>query len=158
MAHQDMTLTCMSRTIEALRAEIEALRHDSRHDPLTGLGNRRLLEERSSARGGRFVAIDLDGFKRAQDAHPDGHAYGDIVLRDFAAFLLRMTSFSDDRVACRVGGDEFTVCCSNLFSARVVARRIAGWRYDDVTASTGIGENREEADLALYAAKKEKLL
>jgi diguanylate cyclase (GGDEF)-like protein len=149
-----LTVTSLCRTVDALRSEIEALRHEARYDALTGLGNRRLLEERTKARdGGQFISIDLNGFKRAQDSHPDGHDHGDAILRDFARHLLSVAG-EDDRVACRVGGDEFTVYCPTYRAALVCARAIERWSFGAVTASTGIGSTRATADQRMYEAKK----
>jgi GGDEF domain-containing protein len=151
-ANLSLTVTTLCRTVEALRAEIEALRFEAKHDALTGLGNRRLLEERTNARGGQFVAIDLNGFKAAQDADPRGHEFGDEILRDFARFLLRIEG-KGNRVACRIGGDEFTVWCPDYRAALVCARWISRWSYGGVTASTGIGSTRATADQRMYEAK-----
>jgi len=140
-------------TIEALRAEIAALRRDVYLDPLTELGNRRLLEERTSGRGGYFVAIDLNDFKRVNDLL--GHAYGDDVLRNFARHLLVHAGVGD-RVACRVGGDEFTVWCPSRESAEVMLRKVWAWSCAGVTASAGIGATKELADARARENKRNK--
>ena len=84
------------------------------HDPLTGLPNRRLLEDRiattlqHASRNHHKAAImylDLDGFKTINDTY--GHAYGDEVLKTVAQRLLA-NSRKEDTVA-RLGGDEFMV-------------------------------------------------
>ncbi len=84
------------------------------HDPLTGLPNRRLLEDRiettlqHALRNGRKAAVmylDLDGFKSINDTH--GHAYGDEILKLVAQRLVG-SSRKEDTVA-RVGGDEFVI-------------------------------------------------
>jgi diguanylate cyclase (GGDEF)-like protein len=149
----NLTVTSLSRQVSALKQEIESLCHAAGHDPLTGLGNRRLLEERSHGRGGFFVAIDLNGFKRAQDAHPLGHAFGDLILREFAHFLLR-NGWGGDRVACRVGGDEFVVWSPRLASAIRMRNIIHRWRAGAVTASAGVGATLAEADAAMYQSKE----
>jgi diguanylate cyclase (GGDEF)-like protein len=84
----------------------------SREDPLTGLVNRRVFEQRLEhsldGRGCRqfgLMLCDLDSFKSVNDDH--GHPVGDQVLREAAA-ALRATVRSNDVVA-RVGGDEFAV-------------------------------------------------
>ena len=89
------------------RMEFNAL-----HDPLTGLPNRRFLDqilEDQNARGGQDFAsifhIDLDRFKEINDTL--GHAAGDDVLRH-AAQVLRTNTREGDFVG-RIGGDEFVI-------------------------------------------------
>lgn len=100
------------------RAESE-LTHRATHDPLTGLPNRMLLEDRlqqACARlsaGGEAVSllfIDLDGFKAVNDTY--GHTIGDQVLVEVAR-RLRQVVRSVDTVA-RLGGDEFIAFCEAL--------------------------------------------
>lgn len=90
----------------------ETLRDQSIHDALTGLFNRRFLEEAlareisvAQRRGSAFslIMIDLDHFKRINDTF--GHDAGDSLLRDFGAFLLSHIREYD--IACRYGGEEF---------------------------------------------------
>lgn len=89
------------------------------HDPLTGLPNRRLLEDRiettvqHALRNGRKAAVmylDLDGFKPINDTH--GHAYGDEILKLVAQRLVG-SSRKEDTVA-RVGGDEFVIVLGDV--------------------------------------------
>lgn len=91
------------------------------HDPLTGLPNRRLLEDRiattlqHAARQQRKAAVmylDLDGFKGINDTH--GHAYGDEILKQVAQRLVG-SSRKDDTVA-RIGGDEFVIVLGDVGS------------------------------------------
>ena len=88
-------------------------------DPLTRLPNRRMLDDRlsqaiaASKRSGRYAAVmalDLDNFKRINDAH--GHAVGDLLLIEVAR---RITSCvrEVDTVA-RIGGDEFVAMLCEL--------------------------------------------
>ncbi len=90
----------------------DAARHDSLHDPLTGLPNRALFIDRlehglaQSARHGWKLAVmflDLDNFKVINDTY--GHDAGDFVLQTMAARLMENTR-SDDSIS-RHGGDEF---------------------------------------------------
>ncbi|GAB3268050.1 sensor domain-containing diguanylate cyclase [Chitinimonas naiadis] len=92
----------------------EALFNEATHDPLTNLYNRRYLDgamddaEKRARRGNRSVGLmmlDLDHFKSVNDTY--GHEVGDQVLREFAAQL--RTSLRSGDVACRYGGEEFTV-------------------------------------------------
>lgn len=153
--NEPLTVTSLTRNLSALQVEIEALRHDATHDKLTGLGNRRFLEQRSSGRGGFFVAIDLNGFKKAQDSHPRKHEHGDIVLRSFARLLARSAS-GDDRVACRTGGDEFVIWCRTYRAALRMRNIIHRWECSSVTASAGIGSTMELADRRCYESKVER--
>ncbi len=92
----------------------EALRMQSVRDALTGLYNRRYLEEvldRETRRAGRagqsmgILMLDLDHFKHFNDTY--GHDAGDAVLRETAAFLLKNVRAED--FVCRYGGEEFVV-------------------------------------------------
>ena len=97
---------------EQLEFERRALAHQALHDPLTGLPNRLLLEDRldqavlgATRSETRFalLSIDLDRFKSVNDVH--GHRFGDGVLRRVARRLHDAARRSD--TVARVGGDEF---------------------------------------------------
>jgi diguanylate cyclase (GGDEF)-like protein len=146
----------------------------SRLDPLTGLGNRRALDEalqRELARHIRYqrtlalVIVDLDGFKIVNDTH--GHAAGDRVL---ATVGRRLGEIRGTDAAFRLGGDEFAVLLpeTRADAAELVARRISRQIRDDtfpheVSATWGIAEatgpDPEEllaaADRELYARKRD---
>ena len=92
----------------------EVLRHQSIRDPLTGLYNRRYLEEslaREIARCQRrklplvVLMLDLDHFKAFNDQH--GHPGGDTMLASFGRLL--QANCRPEDIACRFGGEEFTV-------------------------------------------------
>ncbi|GGL93513.1 GGDEF domain-containing protein [Deinococcus aerolatus] len=113
-------------------AEIEhlqhALREQSIRDPLTGLYNRRYLQEALlSAQDSPFsvVLFDLDHFKAVNDLA--GHAGGDAVLRQVAACL--QASRQPGETICRYGGEEFIVVLPGLDSAAAV-RRAEQWRTE----------------------------
>ncbi|MEE2779789.1 MAG: GGDEF domain-containing protein [Myxococcota bacterium] len=102
----------------ALRAEVAVLRKYRSlafRDPLTGLGNRRYLEQRLHEeidRAGRrddcgfsIVVVDVDDFKQINDIH--GHAQGDRSLCWVARFL--EDNVREHDICCRTGGDEFAV-------------------------------------------------
>jgi len=110
----------------------ELLRQQSILDLLTGLYNRRFLEEaakrellravREQAQddydGLALLMIDIDHFKRCNDTY--GHEVGDFVMREVAQVLQRATRGSD--VASRYGGDEFTVVLVNVPCAQALER------------------------------------
>ena len=158
-----------------------ALRQHSIRDPLTGLFNRRYLEETlvtETERSKRDVApfsiimLDLDQFNRFNDKH--GHEAGDAVLQTVGKYLLRHVRGGD--IACRYSGEEFTMVlpgagsqeafqraeqlCEGIRTLRVEFR---GQVLGPLTLSAGVatypdqGETGEHvqqaADLALYAAK-----
>ncbi len=97
-----------------LERETEAMRHFAQRDPLTGLANRRALDERLAyeiARHTRHdeqfavLALDLNGFKGVNDRF--GHDAGDEVLREVAGAMVEAVRAQDTVV--RLGGDEFCV-------------------------------------------------
>ncbi len=114
------------------RKALEAqLVHRSLHDPLTGLPNRLLFQDRlwhALERGRRestptcVLITDLDGFKAINDEL--GHPMGDLVLVTFAERLRSVLRASD--TAARLGGDEFSIVCENTdpSDAEVLAERL----------------------------------
>ncbi len=177
----NMELLAVGRNIAQQLATEESLRHLATHDALTGLPNRSLLSDRLSmamaqarrtGKGFSVLALDLDGFKKINDAL--GHPIGDILLRE-AGMRLRGTLRDTDTLA-RVGGDEFiAVLPSALTEAeiQIVARRmIAAIQLPFeiqghalyVSTSIGVatypdhGDNEVKllahADTALYRAKE----
>ena len=114
----------------AVALNLEAALHDSRHDHLTGLLNRRSFDELlagSCARSTRYrwpvglILIDLDRFKTVNDRL--GHPTGDEVLRAVGDELRLHLRAGD--AAARLGGDEFAVLLPNLVrrhSVELVAR------------------------------------
>lgn len=108
----EMELLAVGRDISGQQATEERLRHMATHDSLTGLPNRSLLSDRirmaiahsrRTGSGFALLALDLDGFKKVNDAL--GHPIGDALLR-VAAMRLADTLRDVDTLA-RVGGDEF---------------------------------------------------
>lgn len=107
-------LARLRRKEDALRESEARMAHLAQHDPLTGLANRALLEERldqalsrAQAEGGQvhLLYIDLDRFKPINDTL--GHDVGDEVLRQAAQRLAAQLRATD--MAARVGGDEFVI-------------------------------------------------
>ncbi|AMR68270.1 diguanylate cyclase domain-containing protein [Aquipseudomonas alcaligenes] len=113
--------------LEELSRSRNALEHLARHDPLTGLPNRRVFFERlehalaaarRSAKPLAVLFVDLDHFKQLNDSL--GHSVGDRVLQAVAN-LLRSATRESDTVA-RLGGDEFVILIEQLDDpGRVVA-------------------------------------
>ncbi len=152
-----MDKTQMLDRIEVLEAERDHYKQLAETDQLTQLPNRRALERRTHARNGWFVMADLNGFKAAQDYHPDGHAYGDRLLQEFAEFLdSSCRAGCEDRVSCRIGGDEFVVWCPTERGAQRIQGKIAFWRSRDgaVGAAAGLGKDLDSADAAMFLSKK----
>lgn len=173
---------CMSeldRTLlQRALADKERAEDAAKHDSLTGLGNRRKLEEAFSVEldrilrhGGSLCALmaDIDHFKQINDVH--GHDVGDEIITGFAE-LMRLHMRPTD-IVIRLGGDEFLVLMphTHMHEAFATATRLgnalaAG--QDDalpvpISASFGVaelqnGECRESllrrADRALYRAKR----
>jgi diguanylate cyclase (GGDEF)-like protein len=109
----------------------EQLRLTSLTDPLTGLYNRRYLEQRLAGEVARaqrhrqplsFLFVDADHFKRVNDTY--GHDAGDRVLVHLGAYLKRLLRASD--IAVRYGGEEFAMVLpqTTLNSAHELAERI----------------------------------
>jgi diguanylate cyclase (GGDEF)-like protein/PAS domain S-box-containing protein len=122
----------------------EALRAQSTKDPLTGLYNRRYLQEmldreiRRAIRSEQHLGIlmlDLDHFKKFNDMY--GHEAGDAVLRETAAFLVRSVRVED--FVCRYGGEEFVVVLptADLRAAEGRAERIRSKLRDLVVMHEG---------------------
>ena len=101
--------------ISRWKTEDRAMRHAARHDELTGLPNRALLqhtvEQRIQASTAPFslALLDLDGFKKVNDTY--GHAMGDAVLVETARRLIKLLGPGD--MLARLGGDEFVLLLVN---------------------------------------------
>ncbi|MHA3903624.1 sensor domain-containing diguanylate cyclase [Castellaniella sp. WN] len=167
-------------TMGALERANRQLRELTLRDPLTGLLNRRGLDEAlarfAEAEGstvrGVLVIFDLDHFKRVNDVH--GHDAGDVALRWVAEVLLNLLRRRSD-VLARFGGEEFVALlpATSLEDAVILAsgvldhvRRnpvdLEGGVAIDLTLSAGVAEWREgetpqslfrRADENLYRAK-----
>lgn len=163
------------------RDDLEAnLWHQALHDPLTGLANRALLEDRLAlararvARQGGLAAVlmlDLDDFKDVNDTQ--GHLVGDQLLIAISRRLATVTRTSD--TLCRFGGDEFVYLAEGLqdreeiemlgnrLLGQFVEPFVVGDLYFEQHASIGIAICDEEvdvdadfirdADAAMYMAK-----
>jgi diguanylate cyclase (GGDEF)-like protein/PAS domain S-box-containing protein len=159
----------------------ETLRNQSVRDPLTGLFNRRYMEEsleRELSRAKRnrrslgVVMIDIDHFKHFNDTY--GHEAGDTLLRELGSFL--QSSVREGDIACRYGGEEFLLILPEVSITAALHRadqmreefrkkaiRYSGKSLGNVTLSFGValfpthadtvGTLLRVADQALYRAK-----
>ncbi len=109
----------MLRRYRSIEEDSKRWRAMARHDPLTGIANRKAFEEavgahltraRIDAQSGALLMLDLDGFKGINDRF--GHAIGDDVLRAVATRLETAARATD--VVARLGGDEFAILCPLL--------------------------------------------
>lgn len=164
-------------SLEKIQARLE---FDSRHDPLTGLANRRQLDDAFRALNADGIVndiryavmhIDVDYFKTVNDTL--GHDAGDAILQHIAQIVKEF--MPSDALVSRIGGDEFAVLFSEAPAENVLCDLAKGliqalarpFRYDGNTCNTGvsigIATSRSDsngpstllidADLALYNAK-----
>jgi diguanylate cyclase (GGDEF)-like protein len=176
-ANRDKLYQELIQTKELLEKQSQELFEMATTDALTGLLNRRELNNRASRilsqaqRNQSSVAlmvIDIDYFKKINDTH--GHAFGDVVLQGFSKMLLERHREHD--VVARFGGEEFVLILPDVDGT--TALRVAEKIRNDIeatkingiyiTVSIGISTNKNEgnefnalfkaADSALYKAKK----
>ncbi|MEO8359984.1 MAG: diguanylate cyclase [Vicinamibacteria bacterium] len=180
----EVALQHVNRDLQERLNQIDALqgllKEQANRDPLTGLYNRRYLQEtmeRELARCQReqiplcVILIDLDLFKNVNDQH--GHHVGDEVIKEIARLLIAEARQED--VACRYGGEEFMLLMARM-PMDVARERAEDWRQRfgatevpagetsvRTTLSVGIAEFPthgrtaealiQRADVALYQAK-----
>jgi len=167
--------------MERLRHDNTTARREAQEDPLTGVGNRRALDDalgeadhdqRRVGEPTSMLLVDLDGFKAFNDSY--GHLVGDRVLRAVAD-AIRNAARAEDLVA-RLGGDEFVVLArgTDETAARHLAERVraalAAVRVDTpdgpraVEASVGVRTTGDDlavpdllhaADEAMYGVKRQ---
>ncbi len=185
MLEMSMWMMVLAHRVQQIRTDATRVRHESEQmrslahsDMLTGLLNRRGLEEAVPARLAEatddcVVAVyllDLDGFKQVNDSR--GHGCGDELLQGVAQRLRHQVR--PDDLVCRLGGDEFVICVAGLAPDEVA--RLAGKIlrcFDDpcwagtvplaVSATLGcataprhgrdLGSLLKHADRALYQGK-----
>ena len=186
-AHQISQLQLAVTVSESIKLALsnlrlrEKLRAEAIHDPLTGLFNRRYLEEtlvRELHRARRrnsplcVAMLDLDDFKRFNDTY--GHDAGDALLREAGRLMREKLRKSD--ISCRYGGEEFVIVLpdSSMVDAeqrieqiRALVKEVQIQHGNEllaaVTLSAGLAQADEHnfdanellraADKALYAAK-----
>jgi diguanylate cyclase (GGDEF)-like protein len=156
--------------LRELTAETNRVGQAAKQDPLTGLGNRRVLDDfvDQTAGGGWAVFVDVDNFKHINDTY--SHAIGDRVLRAIADILRTQSREAD--LLIRYGGDEFLILPAGEEDAAVtVAERVHRAVSDEqwstiadglsVTVSIGVGQAVDTspdalaaADVALMSAKR----
>ena len=182
---QPNSVMCINTDITERRAATDKVQYMAFYDVLTGLPNRQLIQDRmqhalaASARSNKYGAlifIDIDNFKTINDTQ--GHAIGDILLKNIAKRLLDNTRECDS--VARLGGDEFIILLEELthdsaeaaVQSKVFAEKlihlfkesfeIDGKHYQS-TPSIGIslfkGDKQKasdllkQSDLAMYQAK-----
>jgi two-component system cell cycle response regulator len=177
------TLLRQKRYADSLREKVQQSIELALFDPLTGLNNRRFLENHlatmiENARMRRapltLMILDIDHFKRVNDTY--GHDCGDEVLKGFADRLRGIIRGGD--LLCRLGGEEFVIVMPNVnaqAAARIAERARAAIQQEPfsmqttgqtiaITTSIGLAERRDDtnphelyrrADQALYRSKSE---
>lgn len=174
-------LLVVSRDVTDVIEVEQLLEHAATHDELTGLPNRRYVQERferfltgEGISAAAVLVVDLNGFKRINDGH--GHAMGDAVLAAVASRLVEATRPGD--TVGRIGGDEFVVVLwtDDPDTAAALAESVAA-RIEQTLAEPIVDRGREcwvgasigisvigqdtapesalaEADAAMYSVKK----
>ncbi|MFK0088708.1 diguanylate cyclase [Pseudomonas sp. NPDC090755] len=161
--------------VQLLQQKLGRLKRDAQNDPLTGLANRRAMNEAletldRDARHYAALALDIDRFKRVNDTY--GHDVGDLALKQVALIIEQNAREGD--LACRAGGEEFALLLpdTGLEQAGEIAERIrqsiASTPIEPVgtlTISIGVACRSEQtqtseaiikcADQLLYRAKQE---
>jgi diguanylate cyclase (GGDEF)-like protein len=162
-----------------LSTRMNELQHQSRTDPLTMLGNRRLFDDklpeefalaREEDKQLSLLVLDIDHFKGYNDRH--GHARGDQAIKAVASALRKFAR--KPLVACRYGGEEFTVilpgidCSTASVMSERLRRTVEETLSGDLAITISVGyaclsrgdfESAEKffeaADSALYRAKQQ---
>ncbi len=137
------TVTQLQAAVSTYETKLKAAEELALKDPLTGLANRRNLEERIASRLAQkqpfCVAIfDLNGFKKINDTH--GHLAGDNLLKQFGQEL-RSNVRGTDAIG-RWGGDEFMLVMDcDLIAAQSRIESLQKWAFGDYTVPLGAGKS-----------------
>lgn len=143
-----------------LQEQERRLTEMAQFDNLTGLPNRRLLEERlasevlrvrRSRAGIALLFLDLDGFKAVNDRH--GHQVGDQLLIEVARRLQQCVRDVD--TVARLGGDEFLILLSESTNPRDAAARVAQACIDALAAPLSIQEHQVSIGVSIGIAYAE---
>lgn len=143
-------ITDINSRIESL----QSLKHKADSDPLTGLFNKEVTQQliakaltQTKAKSlNAFVLIDIDEFKKINDAH--GHFVGDEVIRSVALKIKRLVRGDD--IVGRIGGDEFVIYFKNISNLEVIKKKAAAinrsfielgelWAYRNVKLTCSVG-------------------
>ncbi|MCP3661837.1 MAG: GGDEF domain-containing protein [Gammaproteobacteria bacterium] len=184
MERMELELKEKSAEIDAVREELEVVRHQASTDPLTGLGNRNTfdrtmehmsLEATKEKQALCLVMLDIDDFKIINDLH--GHVIGDKVIRFIAEILSNSIKGRDQ--SARYGGEEFAIILPETpltggmiltehirkqISKTRLTRLANGESLGMVTISAGVAQYRygegmssfiSRADKALYRSKRQ---
>ncbi len=175
----------LRREITARKLAEQQAQALARHDPLTGLANRRVLSEHLASAlhdrraGDRLelavLVVDLDRFKPVNDVH--GHAAGDTVLNEVANRIGNLIAASPNALLARLGGDEFACVIEHPIGgdapirlAKQIVERLAEPIAIDsnaVTIGASVGnadcadrrpapdQMLQAADIAMYRAKRD---
>ena len=169
----------LKELVAILDAKAKVFEKSSLTDPLTGLGNRRLLEKRLTDEIGRMrryaaptfsmLLLDIDFFKQINDEH--GHLIGDEILKAISLKFKELVRCSDD--AIRWGGEEFAILLPHtpvgdaVEFANRLRTTIENYSFVQqikVTVSIGVGQFSlteheslffDRVDKALYLAKQQ---
>ncbi len=173
-AEANSQLQLLLDEVECKREELDVMNERLKEltitDVLTGLKNRRYLEEFLpdiiQESGLALLMIDIDYFKKVNDTF--GHHAGDVVLKELADVLA--DTIATAGFAARLGGEEFVAVLPQmeLSEAQEIAEKIRfnvemhDWPYQPITVSIGVASNSDcnsfpdllnEADTALYNSK-----
>lgn len=175
---QSIRMFVYRQNIDAEKRQEQKMEEKAQRDPLSGLYNKAASQERIQAllqanrsRLCAFFILDIDNFKQVNDQH--GHAFGDLVITDFARILAEQ--FRPGDIVGRIGGDEFAACipAPSWEWAQEKAHSLVtalhhtfsdGRESCKITTSVGVALAPEagrdfdtlyrKADLALYQTKK----